>query len=42
MAYFATLPGPHRAVVECVQNWYWLRDLLAPSGVISASRTPSM
>ena len=28
MAYFGTLPGPHRAVVECVQSWYWLRDLL--------------
>jgi transposase len=33
MAYFGTLPGPHRAVVECVQSWYWLRDLLAPAGV---------
>ena len=33
MAYFGTLPGPHRAVVECVQSWYWLRDLLAPCGV---------
>src|SRR5215208_1225620 len=33
LAYFATLAGPHRAVVECVQSWYWLRDLLAPSGV---------
>ena len=32
-AYFATLPGPHRAVVECIQSWYWLRDLLAPRGV---------
>lgn len=32
-AYFATLPGPHRAVVECVQSWYWLRDLLVPAGV---------
>src|SRR5215217_2506645 len=32
-AYFAALPGPHRAVVECVQSWYWLRDLLAPAGV---------
>src|SRR5918911_476101 len=32
-AYFATLPGPHRAVVECVQSWYWLRDLLAPRGI---------
>ena len=33
MAYFGTLAGPHRAVVECVQSWYWLRDLLAPAGV---------
>src|SRR5689334_3973223 len=32
MAY-AALAGPHRAVVECVQSWYWLRDLLAPAGV---------
>ena len=32
-AYFATLPGPHRAVVECVQSWYWLRDLLAAAGI---------
>src|SRR5919201_541561 len=32
-AYFATLPGPHRAVVECVQSWYWLRDLLVPRGI---------
>src|SRR5690349_2842052 len=32
-AYFGTLTGPHRAVVECVQSWYWLRDLLAPAGV---------
>ena len=33
MAYFGTLPGPHRAVVEGVQSWYWVRDLLAPAGV---------
>lgn len=33
MAYVGTLPGPHRAVVGCGQSWYWLRDLLAPSGV---------
>lgn len=32
-AYFATLPGPHRAVVECTGMWYWLRDLLVPEGV---------
>lgn len=33
LAYFGTLSGPHRAVVECVQSWYWLRDLLGPTGV---------
>ena len=33
LAYFGTLAGPHRAVVECVQSWYWLRDLLGPTGV---------
>jgi transposase len=32
-AYFAALPGPHRAVVESTSNWYWLRDLLVSSGV---------
>ena len=32
-AYFAALPGPHRAAVECVQSWYRLRDLLGPAGV---------
>lgn len=32
-AYFATLPGPHRAVVECTGMWYWVRDLLASQGV---------
>ena len=32
-AYFACLPGPHRAVVECVSSWYWLRDLLVPAGI---------
>jgi transposase len=32
-AYFAALPGPHRAVVESTSNWYWLRDLLVGSGV---------
>ena len=29
-AYFATLPGPHQAVVECTGMWYGLRDLLVP------------
>ena len=32
-AYFAALPGPHRAVVESTSSWYWLRDLLASEGV---------
>ena len=32
-AYFAGLPGPHRAVVESTSNWYWLRDLLVSAGV---------
>ncbi len=32
-AYFATLPGPHQAVVECTGTWYWLRDLLVPQGI---------
>ena len=32
-AYFASMPGPHRAVVESTSNWYWLRDLLVSVGV---------
>ena len=32
-AYFAGLPGPHQAVVECTGMWYWLRDLLVPQGI---------
>ena len=32
-AYFATLPGPHRAVVECTGMWYWVRDLLTLQGI---------
>jgi len=31
--YFDTLPGPHRAVVECTGMWYWVRDLLVPQGI---------
>lgn len=27
-AYFASLPGTHKAVVESTPNWYWLSDLL--------------
>jgi transposase len=33
MGYFGTLPGPHRAVVECTGMWYWVRDLLVPQGI---------
>jgi len=25
-AYFATLPGEHRAVVETTSGWYWVSD----------------
>lgn len=32
-AYFATLPGPHQAVVECTGMWWRLRDLLVPQGI---------
>jgi transposase len=32
-AYFATLPGPHRAVVECTGMWYWVRDHLTAQGI---------
>jgi len=31
--YFASLPGPHRAVVECTGGWYWLDDLLSELGI---------
>jgi transposase len=31
--YFERHAGPHQAVVESTANWYWLRDLLAPSDV---------
>ena len=33
VAYFASLPGPHKAVVECTAGWYWLDDLLAAHGI---------
>ena len=29
LVYFGSLAGPHRAVVECVQSWYWLRESVA-------------
>ena len=33
LAYFASLPGPHKAVVECTAGWYWLSDLLEAHGI---------
>jgi len=33
LAYFASLPGPHKAVVECTAGWYWLNDLLEAHGI---------
>lgn len=32
-AYFASVPGEHRAVVESTTGWYWLSELLAELGV---------
>ena len=32
-AYFESMPGPHRAVVESTSNWYWLHDLLVGTEV---------
>ena len=33
LSYFASLAGPHRAVVECTAGWYWLDDLLEAHGI---------
>lgn len=33
LAYFDSLPGPHKAVVECTAGWYWLSDLLEAHGI---------
>ncbi len=33
LAYFASLPGPHKSVVECTAGWYWLDDLLDAHGI---------
>jgi transposase len=33
LAYFASMPGAHRAVVECTAGWYWLDDLLEANGI---------
>ena len=32
-AYFASLPGSHKAVVESTFNWYWLADLLRDQNI---------
>jgi transposase len=31
--YFASLQGPHRAVVEATGSWYWVADLLRLQGI---------
>ena len=33
LTYFASLPSPHKAVVECTAGWYWLDDLLEAHGI---------
>jgi transposase len=33
IGYFASLAGPHKAVVECTTGWYWLNDLLETQGI---------
>jgi transposase len=33
LAYFASLQGPHKTVVECTAGWYWLNDLLEAHGI---------
>ena len=33
LGYFANIPGPHKAVVECTIGWYWLVDLLHNNGI---------
>jgi transposase len=33
LAYFTSIPGAHRAVVECTAGWYWLDDLLETHGI---------
>jgi transposase len=32
-AYFAALPGQHKAALEATPNWFWLADLLGELGV---------
>jgi hypothetical protein len=41
-AYFGTLPGPHRAVVQCTGMWYWVRDLLVPQGRLTSYRNSTI
>jgi len=31
--YFNEIGKPHKAVVECTSNWYWLSDLLKNNGI---------
>ena len=31
--YFASRPGPHRAVVEATSGWYWLAELFGENGI---------
>lgn len=33
LAYFSSMGGPHRAVVECTAGWYWLNELLESHGI---------
>jgi len=33
LAYFASLDGSHKTVVECTAGWYWLNDLLEAHGI---------
>jgi len=33
LSYFNSLPGSHRATVECTAGWYWLDDLLTAHGI---------
>jgi transposase len=33
LAYFTSLQGPHKTVVECTAGWYWLNDLLEAHGI---------
>lgn len=33
LSYFDSIPGDHRASVECTAGWYWLDDLLSAHGI---------